>query len=190
MTSTAERLRAAARSDLVGRLAATPRALWRRVGRELAAFGVVGAVAFVVDVGLFNLLRFHGEGLLVDKPVTAKIISTSVATLVAWAGNRWWTYRGRRRPALLRELVLFFAMNGIALVIAVLCLAVSHYVLGLRSAVADNVSANFVGVGLGTAFRFVAYRLWVFRGERAPADPADPADPAGQPPAPLVSSQR
>jgi putative flippase GtrA len=170
----------AARTDLVGWLATAPLVLWRRLGRELAAFGAVGAVAFVVDVGLFNLLRFHGEGVLVDKPVTAKIISTSVATLVAWAGNRWWTYRGRRRPALVRELALFGAMNAIALVIAVLCLAVSHYVLQLRSPLADNISANFVGVGLGTAFRFVAYRLWVFRGGHA-ADA--PAERLAQPPA-------
>ena len=51
-------------------------------------------------------------------------------------------------------------------------MAVSHYVLGLRSAVADNVSANVVGVGLGTAFRFVAYRFWVFRSPPPVEDPA------------------
>ena len=141
-----------------------PRALLGVLGRELVKFGAVGAVCFLIDVGLFNLLRFGDAGPLADRPVTAKIVSASVATLVAWAGNRWWTFRRRRHPALLRELVLFFAMNGVALVIAVLCLVVSHYVLGLRSPVADNVAANGVGIVLGTAFRFVAYRLWVFRG--------------------------
>ena len=141
-----------------------PRALLGVLGRELVKFGAVGAVCFVIDVGLFNLLRFGDAGPLADRPVTAKVVSASVATLVAWAGNRWWTFRRRRHPAVLRELVLFFAMNGVALVIAVMCLVVSHYVLGLRSPVADNVAANVVGVVLGTAFRFVAYRLWVFRG--------------------------
>ena len=153
------------------------RALLGVLGRELVKFGAVGAVCFVIDVGLFNLLRFGGDGPLADRPITAKVVSASVATLVAWAGNRWWTFRRRRHPAVLRELALFVAMNGVAMLIAVACLAVSHYVLGLRSPVADNVAANVVGVGLGTAFRFVAYRLWVFRG----TDPELAAAAAGGP---------
>jgi len=146
------------------RLLERARALLGVLGRELVKFGTVGAVCFVIDVGLFNLLRWGDAGPLADRPITAKVVSASAATLVAWAGNRWWTFRRRRHPALLRELVLFIAMNGVAMLIAVLCLGVSHYVLGLRSPLADNIAANVVGVGLGTAFRFVAYRLWVFRG--------------------------
>ena len=46
-------------------------------------FGVVGGVAFVVDISLFNLL-LHAT----DKPLTSKTISTVVATTVAYAGNR------------------------------------------------------------------------------------------------------
>ena len=47
-----------------------------RLWHEVAKFGVVGLVALVVDVGLFNLLRFAGgEGPMYDKPLTAKIVS-------------------------------------------------------------------------------------------------------------------
>lgn len=130
--------------------------------RELVKFGVVGAVAYVIDVGVFNLVRFVGPRLLEDKPLTAKVVSVSVATLVAWVGNRYWTFRRRRRAAARRELVAFVLMNVVGLAIALACLAFSHYVLDLRSALADNISANVVGLALGTAFRFVAYRTWVF----------------------------
>ncbi|MEH3078650.1 MAG: GtrA family protein [Quadrisphaera sp.] len=139
--------------------------LWRAHSRELGAFGVVGGLAFVVDVGLFNLLRFGGSGLLADQPLTAKVVSASVATVFAWAGNRWWTFRHRNRPAALRELAMFVLMNAAALLIGLAVLATSHYVLGLRGPLADN-AANLVGIGLGTAFRYVAYRLWVFRRPR------------------------
>lgn len=163
-------------------LAAGPTTL-RRLGatlvRELGKFGVIGGVAFVVDVGLFNLLRYGAlgaDGWLDEKPLTAKVLSMGTATLVAWAGNRWWTFRSRRHGRsrrVLPELLLFFTMNGVALGIALLCLGVSHYVLDLRTALADNVAANVVGVGLGTVFRFYAYRTWVFRrtadGERVVA---------------------
>jgi putative flippase GtrA len=130
------------------------------VARELVKFGVVGAVAYVVDVGIFNLLRVGGP--LTDKPVTAKAISVTVAVVVAWLGNRNWTFRRRRRVAAHHELLLFVAINLVGMAIALACLAVSHYVLGFTSALADNVSANGVGLVLGTAFRFVGYRTWVF----------------------------
>ncbi len=132
------------------------------VVRELVKFGVVGALAYVVDVGVFNLVRFAGPRLLEDKPLTAKVVSVSVATLVAWVGNRYWTFRRRRRTAARRELVAFVLMNVVGLAIGLACLAISHYVLDLRSPLADNISANVVGLALGTAFRFVAYRTWVF----------------------------
>ncbi len=131
------------------------------VVRELLKFGVVGAAAFVVDVGLFNLLRY-GVFTSSDKPLTAKTISVVVATFVAYLGNRHWTFRHRGRHGVARETVLFFALNAAALVMALSCLGLSHYALGLQGAVADNISANVIGLGLGTAFRFWSYRRWVF----------------------------
>ena len=46
--------------------------------------------------------------------------------------------------------------------IATTCLAISHYALGFTSALADNISANVIGLVLGTMFRFWAYRTYVF----------------------------
>ncbi len=137
------------------------------VVREFIKFGTVGAVAFVVDVGLFNALLHVGEQpVLAGKPLTAGIISAVVATVVAWLGNRYWTFRHRRRSQIHREAVLFFVMNVIGIGIAVGCLAVSRYILGFESALADNIAKNGVGLVLGMAFRFTAYRYVVFRGDR------------------------
>lgn len=129
---------------------------------ELARFGSVGAVAYLVDVGLFNLLRFGPGELLGEKPLTAKGVSVVVATLVAWCGNRYWTFAHRRTATRGRELLAFAVVNAGGLLIAVACLAVSHYVLGLTSPLADNIAANGVGLVLGTAFRYVLYRRVVF----------------------------
>ncbi|MGL5857188.1 MAG: GtrA family protein [Angustibacter sp.] len=141
------------------------------VVREMVKFGAVGAVAFVVDILVFNGLRgFDGGGPLDSKPLTAKVLSASVATVVAWLGNRWWTFRHRRRPQAAHEFALFVVFNVAGMVIALACLAFSHYVLDLRSAQADNLSANGVGLILGTLFRFWAYRTFVFRGELTPVN--------------------
>lgn len=124
---------------------------------------MVGGVGFTTDVGLFNLVRFAGDpGLLEDKPLTAKAISVLVATIVTYFGNRHWTWRDRPWGDRRREYGLFIVLNGVGMGIAVTCLGVSHYLLGLTSPLADNVSANLVGLVLGTAFRFWAYRRFVF----------------------------
>ncbi len=136
----------------------------RRFLHEVAKFGTVGLVALVVDIGTFNLLRFAGgEGPLYDKPLTAKVISVVLATLVAYLGNRFWTYRHRRKQGYVREYVLFFVFNAVGLGIALTCLWFTHYQLDLTSPLADNISANVVGLGLSTMFRFWAYRTYVFQ---------------------------
>jgi putative flippase GtrA len=162
------------------------------VYREMVKFGAVGAVAFVVDVGVFNLLRTGvlpgSDGPLAHKPLTAKTISVILATLTAWVGNRYWTFRHRRRASAGRELVLFAVMNAGGLLISLAILAFSHYALGFTSALADNLAGNVIGVGVATLFRFWAYRTLVFTELRdAPASPAEVPDAV--PPIPL-SAQR
>jgi putative flippase GtrA len=154
---------------LIGRLRGAVDLLYR----EMLKFGVVGAGAFVIDAGGFNLLVYGGgHGPLHHRPLTAKIISASVSVVVAWLGNRYWTFRRRRRPQVHHELFLFAVVNGIGLFIAVVCLGFSRYVLGLETALSDNISGTFIGTALGTLFRFWAYRRFVF------ANPAtDPSEP-------------
>jgi putative flippase GtrA len=136
----------------------------RRRVRELLAFAIVGGFGYLVDVGVFNLLRYAGEpGLLEHKPLTAKAISVAVATIVTYTGNRHWTWRHRAWSRTHHEFAMFVLLNLVGMAIALACLAISHYVLGMTGPVADNVSANVVGLALGTAFRFFAYRRWVFR---------------------------
>ncbi len=140
---------------------------WRLGGlyAEIARFGTVGLMAFVIDVGLFNLLRFAGpdhEGVLYDRPLTAKMISVIIAIIFSYYVNRQWTYAGRSSGNTGRQLGLFFAINGAAMLIAMGTLWMSHYALGLTGPLADNLSANVVGLALGTLFRFWAYRTYVF----------------------------
>ena len=131
--------------------------------KELGKFGVIGLVAFLIDLVIFNFLRFAGgEGVLYDRPLTAKAISVLVATTFAFTGNRHWTFKDRSRSTLRRQYTLFFLFNLIGMVIALTCLWISHYALGFESALADNISANVIGLVLGTMFRFWGYHNWVF----------------------------
>lgn len=148
----------------------------RTLAGELAKFGVVGAAAYIVDVLVFNTLLYGGgHGVLHAKPLTAKVVSVLAASTVAYLGNRQWTFRSRDRSGVRREYLLFLVLNGVGLALALACLATSRYVLGLASPLADNVSANGVGLVLGTAFRFWAYRRFVFRQDGGPGREAPAA---------------
>ncbi|MDQ6714868.1 MAG: GtrA family protein [Actinomycetota bacterium] len=129
--------------------------------RELAKFGVVGAIAFAIDFGGFNLL-FYGP--LAGHLTTSKIVSGVAATTFAWVGNRLWTFRHRRNRPAHHEAMLFFAVNAAGLIVATLYLNMTHDWLGWTSRAAVNVN-NIVGIGLATVMRFYFYRQFVFRGE-------------------------
>lgn len=137
--------------------------------RYALKFGAIGLIGYVIDVGIFNVLRlgFAGEGHVTASPIVAKIISVSVATLATWFGNRYWTFREHRRQNFLLELVEFCAIALVGMGISLLFLFVSHYLLGFTSLLADNISTNVIGLTVATAFRFLLYRYWVYGHGRA-----------------------
>lgn len=138
-------------ADLVARL----------INPEVVTFLAVGGAGYVVDVGGFNLLRAVPL-FAAHVPALAKIVAVALAMVVTYVGNRALTWRDSSPPHRRREAALFVVFNLVGLGFSVATLFVSHDLLGLTSAVADNVSANVIGLGLGTLFRFCTYRRFVF----------------------------
>ena len=159
------------RPGLLGRLEARLRAVFA----ELAKFGTVGALSFAIDVTIFNAVL-----LVMDKPLTAKVISTGFSATNAFVLNRAWSFKHRERTNVRREYGLFFVLNAVGLSISLLCLAVSHYVLGFESRLADNLAANGIGLVLGTTFRFWSYRRFVWAAPSAVEDAAVEGDAAAR----------
>ncbi|MER7413184.1 MULTISPECIES: GtrA family protein [Streptomyces] len=153
----------------------TVRPRLRRLVRELAKFGAVGALGFLVNVAIFNLC-IHTFQLA---PIRSGVISQVVAIVTNYLGNRYWTYRETDKNRIHRETMLFFLFSGIAMVLENGVLALSHYGLGYTSPLADNIAKNVIGLGLGTLFRFWSYRTWVFRAKGAKG--ADRSKEQGEP---------
>jgi putative flippase GtrA len=144
---------------------------------QFARFGVVGLVGLVVDVSIFNLLHVTVFDGVHNGPLWAKFISTSIAIIVNWLGNRYWTFRHQRRSHWVREGIEFALVSIGGLLIAEGCLWFSEYVLGYHSLLADNIATNVVGLVLGTIFRFLFYRFWVFSSSRGtPIVASDPSE--------------
>ena len=135
---------------------------------ELGKFGVVGAVAYLVDTSVYALLLALGM-----ETLFAKAIATAIAATLAFIGNRFWTWRHRPRSSLTKEYLLYFGFNIAGLGIQLATLGITHYGLGnvwpvFQTPLADLVFAQIIGNGVATVFRFWAYRRFVFA-TRVPA---------------------
>ncbi|HEX5532240.1 MAG TPA: GtrA family protein [Actinomycetales bacterium] len=149
--------------------------LSRFVNRRMLTFLAVGGTGYVVDVASFNLLRSTPWLGGVD-PSYARVAAVAVAMVVTYLGNRLLTWRGESGDDRRREVSLFVVFNVIGLGFSVASLVVSHDLLGLTSRLADNISANVVGLALGTVFRYWSYSRFVFAPTSPPARTDDPAD--------------
>ncbi|WP_158600548.1 GtrA family protein [Tessaracoccus antarcticus] len=124
---------------------------------EVGRFAVTGGAAYLVDVALFNLLSASTGHL------AAKVISGIAAIAVAYLGSRHYTWPGHR-PTGRHPVVVFVAVSVAAAGVQLGCLWLSHDVMGWTGALADNVSANVMGMGLATLLRFWGFRRLVFPG--------------------------
>lgn len=153
---------------MASRLVQAVAGVYRQLLHSALKFGAVGLVCYGIDVGIFNLLRLgvFGDDHFFHGPIGAKIVSVTISTLASWFGNRFWTFRQDRRYNMLLELGEFgvIAVGGMG--ISLVCLYVSHYLLGFDTLLADNISTNVIGLVLGTAFRFLLYRFWVYSPRR------------------------
>lgn len=134
---------------------------------ELIKFAIVGATTFVIDSAIFYTLKLT---ILEPKPVTAKVIAGIVAVIASYILNREWSFRDRGGRERHHEALLFFGVSGVGVVLSMLPLWLSRYVLDFQvpnvslavENIADFLSAYLIGNLLQMAFRFWAFRRWVF----------------------------
>lgn len=142
----------------------------QRLAAEAARFLAVGGAATLVALLLFNLLVHgvpgSGPGWMNDQPLPAYALANLVGMAVSYRGSRSWAFRHREVVGPTGGRASYVVINTVTMAIPLLCLWVSRYVLDLDSALADNVAANVIGLGLGTAARFWAFRRFVFLSPR------------------------
>ncbi|MER6168302.1 GtrA family protein [Streptomyces violaceorubidus] len=129
-----------------------------RLVREVAKFGAVGGAGVLVNLLVFNLVRRTTD----LQVVRASIIATIVAIVFNYVGFRYFTYRDRDKSGQTREMSLFLLFSAVGLVIENGVLYTATYGFGWDSPLQSNIF-KFLGIGIGTLFRFWSYRSWVFR---------------------------
>jgi putative flippase GtrA len=136
----------------------------RDISKEAMRYMAVGSIGFAIDTGLFNILSvFIDLGFGEYNPLANKAVSSILAITFTYIGNSRWTFKARTgRPEGVGRVARYGVVNAIGFGIGLASLGFSRYVLGFESLLADNISANVIGVGLALVFRFLANRYWVF----------------------------
>lgn len=148
------------------------RSSWRILLKEITAFGLIGLIALFIELGLYNWLALHWEphvgiGHATVPPqnyswLKAKAVAATVATTFAYFGNRHLSFSHRARTSLGRETGVFFGINLVTLLFGEAIIALFSYPLGqVKNHVVMNI-VNLGTIGLGTIFRFWAYKRFVF----------------------------
>lgn len=137
--------------------------------KRFLRFLVVGVIGAVVDFGTFNLLT----NLTTINPVIASVISFSAAVTSNFLWNRYWTYPDSRTKHISHQVVQFFVVNIIGLIIRTPLFAylephmiqlaekyTSHAPLTPTS-IGHNLSLA-VAVGVVLLWNFFANRYWTY----------------------------
>ncbi|MCH5643644.1 MULTISPECIES: GtrA family protein [unclassified Gordonia (in: high G+C Gram-positive bacteria)] len=155
--------------ELVARLPGPVRRLAMR-HHELIKFALVGGTTFVFDLAIFYLLTFT---VLETKPVIARVISGTLATILSYILNREWAFKNRGGRERHHEALLFFAISGIGVILAAAPLFLANNVFDVRDnlsaielAVVDFILGFIIGNILQMAFRFWALRKFAFPEEK------------------------
>jgi putative flippase GtrA len=118
---------------------------------------VVGGVAFVVDISVFQLLYGHlGVG-----AVTAKVLATLVSMSVAFLGHRTWAFAQREPTRMRRSVIRFGLINGCTLVLGTAVVWFVRYPLDQERVLVVQL-ANIASIAVNSVLRFLVYRRWVF----------------------------
>jgi putative flippase GtrA len=134
-------------------------ARFAKLAPEAVKFALVGGLNTGVNFLIFWVLILT---VLSGSQLKANVIATVVATVTSYLMNRHWTYRSRPKTAAVhREFMLFLVFNAAGLAIELAVIGVTKYWFGLTGIIAVT-AAKVVGTALGTIFRFVTYRTFVF----------------------------
>lgn len=130
---------------------------FRLLIHEGAKFCIIGGIGVII----YNLVNGWMHFTLHLGPLTSVTIAVVVTTIISYVANRYWSFRHRERTTVPRETVMFFALNGVGLLIQWAIVGLTYYGFDETGKLA-NVVANNVGIVLGTLFRFWSYRRWVW----------------------------
>jgi len=137
---------AAELASRIGAAARRPASWW-----QLAKFGLVGGIGYLINLAVFALLTGLGV-----HHVLAAIGAFCVAVTNNFVMNRYWTFGPGEGPAHFQAARFFtVSLASLGLNIAVLELLISNQLTG-------ELAAQAIAVAVAMPFNFLGNKLWTF----------------------------
>lgn len=167
-------------TDVAVRLGVNP-----REAKRFVKFLVVGAMGFVVDFGVFNLLLHPFDLLLAEgtalhemivsvgltaeqtmhlAPTLAGMVSFVLAVISNFIWNRYWTYPDSRSKSMRRQLAMFTVVSVAGILIRVPLIALTHrpFVAFVEGVDVFHTYAERIGENMSLALSVVVVMFWNF----------------------------
>lgn len=120
---------------------------------------LVGASATVVDLKIFELLVWVLGIFSFTNPIASKVISFLASTLLKYLGNKYWTFQKPEKEYIYKEIIQFFYITFVGLLIDVASFYYLIRIMGPQFAIPDSI-----WVKLSIIFAALAAALWNFLG--------------------------
>jgi putative flippase GtrA len=138
-------------------------------------FAIVGGIGAVIDFGILNTLIFWANwhllfpinGTEIDVgAIAANIVSTSMAIVSNFIGNRLWTFPESRNRKKRFQLPKFTMVNlaGLLINTAIFYTSYQFLFLPLLGKTLSVQLAKALAIGLVLFWNFFGNRLWTYRG--------------------------
>lgn len=130
--------------------------------RFLAVGGLATFVAFVIFNFLVHGLFLTRDPWMLDHPTLAYIIANTVGMMISYRGTRTWAFKNRKTSHADGGRTAYVLINLATMTLPIGCLWISRNIFDLSDPLADNISANVIGLGLGMIARFYLFRQVIF----------------------------
>ena len=140
-------------------------------------FAVVGAIGFVIDAGSVNGLKALGlfHNIKIDLPVVGfsltevgivGAIGFILAIISNFLWNRFWTYPDSRSKSIISQVITFFAINVIGILIRIPILeglsSPFANIIGKIAPVLNTNTAEWLGINAALALAVIVVMFWNF----------------------------
>lgn len=133
---------------------------------QAAKFFLIGAFSAVVDIKIFQLSAWLFSLTIVVSPLIPKAISFLVATFVKYWGNKHWAFENHQKENIKKEVLQFFAVTLIGLVLDVAAFYYFTKMMGPQFEIPVKVwtELSIVFAALAAAiWNFLGYKFLVFK---------------------------
>ncbi len=143
-----------------------------KIGKKLlfifqgAKHFLVGAVATVIDLKLFEFLLWIFSAGIPLGTLASKSASFIISTFFKYWGNKYWAFQKHEKEDIHKEIIGFFSITLIGLAIDVMCFYYFARVIGPQFGFPEAIWIKFsvIFAALAAAlWNFVGYKFFVFK---------------------------